>query len=80
MEKQLSFHVFQIVDSHGNHCAFVIDDLGDQCTVWNIFDKEGNLLHFESEAYHLATWANDNSLTLAHEERSITLDVPQYKA
>jgi len=75
MLKKIDFHVFGVMDSHNNTWGGILEDLADSIQVYGIRNVDGELLHFESDGYHLYTWCKDNALTLVDETHSTTIKI-----
>lgn len=68
---KIEFTAYLLWDNHGNKLGLVVNDNNDIVCVPGLRDDEGNLLHFESEAYHLKNWVKENKLNIAEKNAHI---------
>lgn len=59
-----------MIDSRGNKTAAVAEDSSSGVMVSGLYGRAGELLHFESDAYHLPNWCSEHDIEL----RVITRD------
>lgn len=76
MNLHLDFVIYALRDSHGDAWTAIVEDESDDVHVYSIRDDKGNVLHFESEAYHLGKFASDNKLEYFSEKRQCNLILP----
>lgn len=69
MEK-IAWEIYLLRDKFGKMAAAVAEEPADGVMVCGLKDRDGKLLHFESEAHHLFRWSADNGI----EYRSISLE------
>lgn len=69
MEK-VKTKIYLMEDSHGNRTAAVVEDSSSSAMVCGMHGRENELLHFESDAYHLPNWCSEHNIEL----RVITRD------
>lgn len=71
---ELTLYCFYLEDKWGNKWLDAFTSRSSIAHVYNLYDKDENLLHFESEAYHLGSWAIDNFLKYNYQEKKITIN------
>lgn len=62
--------IYLMEDSHGNRTAVVVEDSSSGAMVHGMHGRENELLHFESDAYHLPTWCAEHDIELRIADRS----------
>jgi hypothetical protein len=67
MSKIPDFHVFGVIDGRGNLCRTVCDDPSDTICLDGYYG-DGKVWHFESDAYHLASFAKEKGFEHYHRE------------
>jgi hypothetical protein len=70
----VQFYVYVITDANGRREAVVANDPSDTVMVQAI-RRQRELLTFESEAYHLKKWAEENGFTYFSKLASV--DIPE---
>jgi len=73
MNINVKFHVVAVSDSHGTWDTSVCNEMADDVQICGMCDKDGKSLYFESDAYHLERWCNENNLWYRHEEKACQL-------
>lgn len=56
--------IFLMLDSHGNRAAVVVEDSSTNAMVCGLHGRDNELLHFESDAYHLPNWCSEHNIEL----------------
>lgn len=54
--------IFLLKDKHGNNWSVTVNDSSDQAQICGLKDKSGKKVYFESDAYHISTWAKENDI------------------
>jgi len=62
--------IYLLKDSFGNEAYDVAEDGSNSVQICGLFDKDGNPVYFESEAYHLDRWSRDYGIELRILERN----------
>lgn len=69
MEK-INFKIYLMVDSHGNKAFVACNSTSEDVLVHGLRGVDNELLHFETEAYHLSAWCYVNKISLRVIDRS----------
>jgi hypothetical protein len=64
MSKNVYSKTYLFIDSHGNKTSATCEDASDTVQVCGMKDKEGKDAYFESDAYHLDSFARENDLQM----------------
>lgn len=56
--------IYLLKDSHGNKTSCTAETSSDTVQVCGMKNKHGSVAYFESDAYHLPTWCQDNHIDL----------------
>lgn len=68
-----TIYVYKVWDNHDNVMCLVCDDFNTPAQVIGMIDQAGNKApYFESEAYHLQTYAQENGLHYRKTEKTET--------
>lgn len=70
---QVNVSFYAVRDACGNVVSVAVDDPSDTVQVWGV-DLIGERKDFESEAYHMSSWAKDCGFEFAREDRVIDVD------
>lgn len=62
MKTVITYKVIILKDSHGNIETFVMEDTTEYIGVHGMKDKDYKDLYFESEAYNVFKWCDDNDI------------------
>lgn len=66
--------IILLEDSHGNEASVVFEDSSDKVQVCGLYDKQGKLLYFETDAHYIAYWAKDNDIEIKEIDSSYDFD------
>jgi len=72
---KVSFVVYACRDSHGNYDAALCEDPSDTIQICLMKDKNGKGIYFESEAYHLENWCEENGLEYTEKKGFYDIEV-----
>jgi len=61
---KIEYKIYVVSDAHGNKEAIVVNEGCDTVQICSMKDSNYNKLYFESEAYGLSCWCDENDLTL----------------
>jgi len=64
MSKKVYSKIYLFTDSHGNKTSATCEDSCDTVQVCGMKNKEGKDTYFESDAYHLDSFARDNDIQM----------------
>lgn len=70
MKIEIGFLVYAVWDGHDNFDSAVVDESCETIQITGMKSKNGDSLHFESDAYHLENWCNENNLEYQKHESS----------
>lgn len=56
--------IYLMIDGHGNRTAVVVEDSSAAAMVCGLRGRDNELLHFESDAYHIPTWCSEHNIEL----------------
>ena len=70
---KVQFKVYKIVDSHGKEWGTVVEEASTDVQVCGMKNTAGEEIYFESEAYHLFSWCEENGLTFTSREAEIEI-------
>ena len=69
--KNITFKIYLLIDGHGNKTAVVTDDSSQTVQICGMKNAAGELLHFETDAHHIAKFCADNGIELRVVNESI---------
>lgn len=72
MKVNIKFYL--MIDSFGNKASVTIDEDCDIVLVNGLKLKNGENAYFESDAYHIPNWCNENNITWKYIKREIDFD------
>ncbi len=72
--KKVTTKIYLMIDSHGNKASVTVEESCDNAQVCGMLNKEGEKVYFESDAYHIPTFCNDNDIQLKVIDRSEDFD------
>jgi len=61
---KITYFIYVVNDSHGKKDATVANEPSDTIQICGMKDKKGEALYFESDAYHLKNWCDENGLEM----------------
>ncbi len=71
---EVSTRIYLMKDSQGNKTSVTVEEACDTALICGMKDKEGKALYFESEAYHISSFCNDNDIDLKVIDRKEDFD------
>ena len=66
--------IYLLKDSHGKKASVTVQEGCDIAQICGMKNKEGKLVYFESDAYHISTFCHENDIELKVIERSEDFD------
>lgn len=66
--------IYLMKDSHGNQASATVEESCDTAQICGLKDKSGNDVYFESDAYHIFSFCNDNDIECKVIERNEEFD------
>ena len=70
---KISYVIYIVEDHRGNKDYGVVNEPSDTIQICGMRNKDDKSLYFESEAYHLETFCEENGLTLRKIDREGTI-------
>lgn len=61
-------------DSHGNKTSVTVEEGSDTAQVCGMLNKDGEKVYFESEAYHIYNFCDENNIELKIIEQKFDFD------
>lgn len=71
---EVTTRIYLMKDSQGNKASVTVEEGCDTAQICGMKDKEGKALYFESDAYHISTFCNDNDIELKVIDRKDDFD------
>ena len=71
----VSISLYLLVDSHGNKAYAVCEDGSNTVQICGLKDENGENVTFESEAYHISTFAKNYKIDVQKIEYSNSFDI-----
>lgn len=71
---EVTTRIYLMKDSQGNKASVTVEEDCDTAQICGMKDKEGKDLYFESNAYHISTFCNDNNIELKVIDRKDDFD------
>lgn len=71
---EVTTRIYLMKDSQGNKASVTVEEGCDTAQICGMKDKEGKDLYFESDAYHISTFCNDNDIELKVIDRKDDFD------
>lgn len=56
--------IYLMKDSHGNKASVTVEEGSDNAQVCGMLNKAGEKVYFESEAYHISSFCDENNIEL----------------
>lgn len=66
--------IYLVIDTKGNKTYACCEDSSNSIQISGMVSAEGKDLYFESNAYHLSTWCDENGIELRVIERKESFD------
>lgn len=67
---KVTYIIYLLKDSHGNEAYAVCEDSCDTVQICGLKNKAGQDAYFESDAYHLGSFAEENGIELIRVDKS----------
>jgi len=61
---KIEYLIYTVTDSHGNKDATVCNESSDTIQICGMKNKDNGDTYFESDAYHLKNWCEENNFEL----------------
>lgn len=71
---EVTTRIYLMKDSQGNKASVTVEEGCKTAQICGLKGKEGQDAHFESEAYHISTFCNDNDIQLKVIDRKDDFD------
>lgn len=68
---EFKYMIYVVTDRRGHKDAVTVDEPGDSVVISGMVNNDFERIFFESEAYHLSKWCEENGLTLKVIENTI---------
>lgn len=72
---QISYWVYVLVDCFGNVCSIVTEESGDIVQTYGLKNTDNEPAYFESEAYHLESYAKSYDMQFFEFKRDEIISV-----
>lgn len=61
---EVTTRIYLMKDSHGNKTSVTVEEDSDNAQVCGMLNKAGEKVYFESEAYHISSFCDENNIEL----------------
>lgn len=61
---EVTTRIYLMKDSHGNKTSVTVEEGCDNAQVCGMLNKAGEKVYFESEAYHISSFCDENNIEL----------------
>jgi hypothetical protein len=61
---EVTTRIYLMKDSHGNKASVTVEEGCDGAQICGLKNKDGRVVYFESEAYHISTFCGENNIEL----------------
>jgi hypothetical protein len=74
IKMEVTTRIYLMKDSHGNKASVTVEQSCDTAQICGLKNKVGDDVHFESDAYHISTFCNENDIELKVIDRTEGFD------
>lgn len=61
---KITTKIYLMKDSHGNKSSVTVEEGSDKAQIGGMLNKVGEKVYFESEAYQITSFCNENNIEL----------------
>jgi hypothetical protein len=71
---EVTTRIYLMKDSHGNKTSVTVEEGSCSAQVCGMLNKDGEKVYFESEAYHISSFCDENNIELKVVDQKFDFD------
>ena len=71
---EVTTKIYLMKDSHGNKTSVTVEEGSCSAQVCGMLNKDGEKVYFESEAYHISSFCDENNIELKVVDQKFDFD------